>query len=348
LSVSIILSNGTRFNDPEARIREYCEVEVYRDIGYRGGYDDHHSVTDVITEEDLEAADNLYALLRTQDRQRILRNPRIPSLLAAIRDAELGGLTDEDWEGVKSTIRPLLSEFISIPNVKLAKAMKILHLKRPHLFPILDSFVVKFLTRTDTTNLFSEDEWLQIGLTALETARADIVKNRAAFDELKNRVSDLPTPLTIVRLYDILCWTQEKWVNRGNPTAKYGTASKSLNQAGAPTGSPPALAGTPPPGAGERQAKEAPVGEIPTTKEFRQIRLRAEGVIVNTASSPPRAHRPLCEEVTEERFQTTMIFNEGKHGKYYLRGSLAEAVRDFGAVGCKKCRPERPVSSALN
>jgi hypothetical protein len=91
------------------------------------------------------------------------------------------------------------------------------------------------------------------------------------------------------------------------------------------------------------QVKEPPTGEISTTKEFRQVQLRGEGVIVNTASSPPRAHRPLCDEVTEERFQTTVILNGGRSGRYYLRDNLAEAVKNFGAVACKKCRPERPI-----
>jgi hypothetical protein len=83
-------------------------------------------------------------------------------------------------------------------------------------------------------------------------------------------------------------------------------------------------------------------GEIKTIKELRQIKLRAEGVIVNTASSPPRAHRTLCDEITEERFQNLMIFNEGRGGRYYLRNNLAEAVKEFGAIACKKCKPERP------
>ena len=92
----------------------------------------------------------------------------------------------------------------------------------------------------------------------------------------------------------------------------------------------------------ETTASGITAGEIATTKELRQIKLRLEGVIVNTASSPPRVHRPLCDEVTEERFQNTVIFKEGRGGKYYLRKDLAEAVKEFGAVACKKCKPERP------
>jgi hypothetical protein len=342
---TIVLANGTRFEDAEGRIREYCNIEVYRDREFRGGYDDRHNVTDSITKDDIEAANNLYARLSSLDSMRILGNHEIPGLLIAVKDTELGALTGEEWNETKALVRPLLSAFISIQNVKLAKTMKVLHLKRPHLLPILDSFVVKFLTGNDMVrNWFSEQEILRIGLDSLETTRKDIVKNRAVFDELRNRLSDLPTPLTTVRMYDILCWTQEKWVNRLDTSAPYGVASMSVNQSTPSAESPSTLAGAPL-RASEHQAGEAPVGEISTTKEFRQIRLRAEGVIVNTASSPPRAHRPLCEEVTEERFQTTMIFNEGKHGKYYLRGSLAEAVRDFAAEGCKKCRPERPARS---
>lgn len=88
-----------------------------------------------------------------------------------------------------------------------------------------------------------------------------------------------------------------------------------------------------------------PSGEITTIREFRQIRAKVDGVIVTTGSNPPRVHRPLCAELTEERFQNVVIFKEGK-GKYYLRNDLVEAVRDFGAAACKKCKPERPYTPA--
>jgi len=345
--LSVILSNGIKFNHPEERIREYCDVEVYIDRNYRGGYDDRNNVTGAITKEDLEAANNLYARMSTLDFRRILGSADIIRLLPTVRDAELGAMNDGEWNSAKATLRQLLSAFISIQNVKLAKVTKVLHLKRPHLVPILDSYVVKFLTGNDMEeNTFSEEELLAIALESLQTARGDIVKNRAAFDELQRRLGNLPTTLTIVRMYDILCWTQEKWVNRRETEAPYGVAKTSLDQSASPAPSEPAGAGSAPTLASKYEhPKRAPHGGvISTTKEFRQIRLRAEGVIVITASSPPRVHRPLCDEVTEERFQTTMIFNDGKQGKYYLRDNLAQAAKEFGAVACKKCRPERPIS----
>jgi len=341
--IRIVLGNGAEFNHPEERIREYCEIEVYRDINYRGGYDDHNAVTDSVTGDDLEAANNLYANLDSRERMRIVGSSEIPQRLAVVKDRDLGEGSDEEWGNTRILVSQLLSVFLSIPNVGLAKTMKILHLKRPHLFPVVDSFVAKFLTGNDMdSNLFSEDEQLQIGLACLSAARSDLVRNHAGFAELESCLADLPTPLTVVRLYDILCWTQEKWVNNGKPCSKFGTAARSLNQGEALTDARLKQSATTTDGAQEL-AKTPPGGEIKSTREFRQIRLRAEGVIVNTSSSPPRAHRPLCIELTEERFQNAVIFNEGRGGKYYVRRSLAEAVKDFGAVACKKCRPERPV-----
>jgi len=101
----IRLSNGAVFHRPEERVREYCSIEVYRDIWYRGGYDDHHNMTDVVTEDDLEAADNLYAHMNSEDRRRIRSNPEIPSKLAAVRDDELGEVSDEEWCGAGGSMR---------------------------------------------------------------------------------------------------------------------------------------------------------------------------------------------------------------------------------------------------
>ena len=340
----IALANGVEFPRAEERIREYCSVEVYKDRSYRGGYDDRCNVTDSVTKDDLEAANNLRASMSPHDIKMILGNPEIPGLLAALKDVDLGSLTDDEWDGVVAVVSQLLSAFISIRNITLAQATTILHLKRPRLFPVLDPYVVKFLTGNDVSkNQFSEEETLRIGLESLEVARKDIVRNRAAFGALQARLSDLPTPLTVVRMYDVLCWTQEKWVNRAETQGFYGVARKSLDQSATQAEPPKGQGAQSSGGAVGRADKQSHPGEIKTTKELRQIKLRAEGVIVNTASSPPRAHRTLCDEVTEERFQNTVIFNEGKSGRYYLRNNLAEAVKEFGAVACKKCKPERPV-----
>ena len=331
----ITLANGAVFERPEERIREYCEVEVYRDRNYRGGYDDHRNATDSVTADDVEAANNLYARLSSLDKGRITHSVEIQERLAAVRDTELGGLDEAGWKGARARLGLLFSAFLSLPNVSLAECTKVLHVKRPCLVPVLDPYVVKFLTGNDLDrSVFSTGELLQIGLSCLDIARADLLRNKAQLSELQAGLADLPVPLTDVRLHGILCWTQEKWVNRGDTAGPYGVAGKSLNQR-----APPGVAVSPrAEGAG---TSEAP-GELCTIKEFRQVKLRAEGVIVTTGSKPPRAHRALCRELSEERFTEAVVFNEGKKGRYYLRKDLAEAVRDFQAVACMKCKPERP------
>lgn len=324
------------FERAEERIREYCEIEVYRDRNYSGGYDDHHSVNDTVTDEDIEAANNLHANLSSLDRGRLTHSAGISARLTALEDDELGEIEDYRWKGVRADLALLFSSFLSIRNVGLGKATKILQLKRPHLVPVLDPFVVKFLTGNDVEgNVFSAGELLQIGMECLDLARSDLAEGRDAFAALQAGLRDLPVPLTTVRLYDILCWTQEKWVNRSDAVGPFGTAGRSLNQRAAP---PQALAGTQK--GGETQE---PPGEIRNIREFRQVKLKAEGVIVTTGSKPPKAHRALCRELSEERFTEAVVFNEGKKGRYYLRKDLADAVKDLGAVACMKCRPERPV-----
>lgn len=328
---SVVLG-GVLIERSEERIREYCRIEVYRDRNYRGGYDDHLNITDSLTKEDAEAANNLHAQLNTLETARLVRDKEIAEKLVKIRDSELAAIGDDEWEEVGRAVRALMSALLSVPDLDLAKATKILHLKRPHLFPVLDPAVVRFLTKNDVElNQFTNDELIQIGAECLDIARSDLGKNHEAFTELQTKLGDLPTPLPVVRMYDILCWTQEKWINRGDTGGPYGEAKSFLQLVPTPLSLQPVP-----------ETSNAPVGEIASIREFRQIKLRAEGVIVNTGSKPPRAHRSLCRELTEERFQEAVVFNEGKKGRYYLRNDLAEAVRDFGAAACKKCKPERP------
>ncbi|MGD0145829.1 MAG: DUF6308 family protein [Nitrososphaerales archaeon] len=223
--MQIALSNGVRFEDPEARIREYCDIEVYR------GYDDRHSVDDQITMEEVRAANELYAMIDRYDpaeSSRIVGATNVESALSWVKDSDLATSDDELWAGLRPRMRDVLTQFLSIKGVGLAKATKILHLKRPHLFPVLDSFVVKFLSGTDPLAVIDKRKSVDLGLKVMDIARADVTGNAGGFADLHDRLADLPIPLTSARMYDILCWTQEKWVVRGNTHAKYGVAQRSV------------------------------------------------------------------------------------------------------------------------
>lgn len=221
----ITLSNGARFENAEDRIREYCEIEVYR------GYDDQHTIDNRITIEDVRAANELYAMIDRYDSSessRIVGATNVESALSGVEDSDLAVMDGEKWSKLKSPVRALLAEFLSIKGVGLAKATKILHLKRPHLFPVLDSFVVKFLSGEDPTQIAGKARLVGLGLKVMDEAQADVMRNSEAFAELRTRLLDLPIQLTCARMYDVLCWTQEKWVVRGNPHSKYGVARRSI------------------------------------------------------------------------------------------------------------------------
>lgn len=102
-----------------------------------------------------------------------------------------------------------------------------MHLKRPYLFPVLDSFVIKFLLNTNISEI-DKPRQIDAGLKTLEIIRETITTQRAEFEELAKRTSNLPIPLTAVRIFDTLCWTTEKWDMQRNLNAPYGKPQKSL------------------------------------------------------------------------------------------------------------------------
>lgn len=226
----IRLRDDIEIPSPEERIREYCEIEIYQ------GYDDQHSPDNVISPKDIKAANSLYARINSSESSRILSYSTISLLLAKVRNEDLSKISDVEWIVEKGNIRQLLKELLSIQGIGLAKAFKILHLKRPKLLPIFDSYVVKFLTGTDLTTISDKGKILEIGLSALEISRNIILRNHDGFSRLQQQLTDLPIPLTITRLFDILCWTTEKWDIRGDITAPYGRAEKSLLQIDSPGG----------------------------------------------------------------------------------------------------------------
>ncbi|MCD6485488.1 MAG: hypothetical protein J7L47_10315 [Candidatus Odinarchaeota archaeon] len=103
--LKICLSNGEVIEDPEERVREYCEVEIY------WGYDDCHNVTDEITWGDIEAANRLFAKINPFEAEQLINPREIPVILSKIDNVDLAGISDSEWLGVKSCLRELLKAF---------------------------------------------------------------------------------------------------------------------------------------------------------------------------------------------------------------------------------------------
>jgi hypothetical protein len=221
----IRLRDDIVFEKPESRIREYCAVEIYQ------GYDDQHSVSNNITRKDIDAANELYAMIDRYDKGESTRllsySKNISSLLSSIPNIDIFAVSNQEWLELRNKIEKLLARFLSIKGIGLAKATKILHLKRPNLIPVLDSFVIKFLLDVNISEE-AKSSCVNIGLQALDRVRKIIARQKVAFEKLVEQTSDLPIQLTPVRMFDILCWTAEKWDIRGKHSAPYGTPSKSL------------------------------------------------------------------------------------------------------------------------
>ena len=213
------------FQDPQTRIREYCRIEIYQ------GYDDKHAINNILSKEDIEAANNLYAMIdrydNTESKRLLNHSDAIAHFLLSIPNREIYIISNEEWSTIRKNISRLLAEFLSLRGFGLAKATKILHLKRPSLFPVLDSFVVKFLLGVDIS-VTGKNRQVNIGLQAIEEARKIVTDQKKEFQELAKDLSDLPIPLTLIRMFDILCWTTEKWDIRGIHKAPYGTPYESL------------------------------------------------------------------------------------------------------------------------
>lgn len=221
----IKLRDDIVFDNPQSRIQEYCEIEVCQ------GYDDKHSVNDIITKEDVLAANELYANINRYDRyesKRLLsRSKSISRILSTISNVDILHVKGDEWPDLRNKVGGLLDQFLSVKGIGIAKATKILHLKRPNLFPVLDSYVIKFLLDIDISQEDKPDQ-RRIALEALDLIRETMVKQRAEFEKLGEKLSVLPIPLTAVRVFDILCWTAEKWDIRRKLNAPHGTPNKSL------------------------------------------------------------------------------------------------------------------------
>jgi hypothetical protein len=343
----INLSDGRLlFPLPEDRIREYCRLEVYH------GYDDFHSVDSVVSRKDIEATKRIFSMIDQHEHSEsisILNSSAIAPALSRVPDEELGTIPNEDWYKIKESVGSLFDVFHNIAYVGLAKTAKILHLKRPNLFPILDSYVVEFLTGVRLCDVSSRHALTDTGMRAMEIARKDIAGNFTSFRQLKRALSDLPIPLTAARMYDILCWTTWKWDILGiRQTTKWvqtvsgfkketGHVSKTLldpHQLGefktltrpspAPSSSSPRFIGK-------------GCSEIETLEELDQIISKKEGFIVITDTTGNKIHSVSCRWVNRNGFELKVIVNRKRNGRYFWSKDYHEAEARFRAKDCRTC-----------
>jgi hypothetical protein len=177
------------------------------------GFDDCTVPDNVITTCDIETSKRIFSMFDQHgygESARVLSSNDIRNALGVIPNWDLAAISDSEWISVKKDLRLLFGCFLAISHVGLAKAGKIIHIKRPKLVPILDSYVVNLLTGVNPANVYSKSSLLSLGMHALEIARNDIIRNRDFFNE-NTGLNGLRIPISSARTYDILCWTHWKW-----------------------------------------------------------------------------------------------------------------------------------------
>jgi DNA invertase Pin-like site-specific DNA recombinase len=122
---------------------------------------------------------------------------RLPWLAALDPSWDLVELPDREWErfGCTALLTAAFTAAIA-PHRQLAGATKMLHLKRPSLFPILDTLVVE-----------------QIGgarrspIDLLLHLRAEAQRNRLALHEVQSNLQTAQITRTLARILDALLWS---------------------------------------------------------------------------------------------------------------------------------------------
>jgi hypothetical protein len=128
----------------------------------------------------------------------LLRAIPVNADLADADPAENGGLYDD---------MTALYEALKGPNVKDGKVSKVLHLKRPGLYPILDSRLQRLYkcAATAAAKNYPQRPFRRMYWAAI---RYDLIDNRDALKALRAEISDDPrlSERTDLRLLDILTW----------------------------------------------------------------------------------------------------------------------------------------------
>jgi hypothetical protein len=121
----------------------------------------------------------------------------LPWLMAIDPSWDLVELSDHDWGrlGCTALLEVAFTNAIA-PYRNLAVATKVLHLKRPALFPVLDALVVQ-----------------QIGgvgrppIALLLHLRAEAQRNRAALHRVRANLQAAAITRTLIRILDVLLWS---------------------------------------------------------------------------------------------------------------------------------------------
>jgi Family of unknown function (DUF6308) len=164
-----------------------------------GGYDDQagHGERDRVTKADIIAINTTMAARSPHAVWDALISSGAPQgwLVRMDPDWDLIGLDDETWQARgRQAIDGAIQATVG-PGRGLSVATKVLHLKRPKLFPVLDSLVLQQLRVTDSVP----------PMKVIEHLRAEGRRNLDGLEAVQRQVS-AHYDRSLVRILDVLLW----------------------------------------------------------------------------------------------------------------------------------------------
>lgn len=110
----------------------------------------------------------------------------------------------DQWHAVKPTLKNALIG-ITAPGRNVSVATKMLHLKRPSLFPVLDRLVVESIGGRYYTGKFP-DRRADRSLEFIEHLRGQAVAAQEPLQQIQARLADVDLSRTVTRILDGLLW----------------------------------------------------------------------------------------------------------------------------------------------
>jgi hypothetical protein len=181
--------------DAEALVAHFLDIDA---SAKPGGYDDlaGHGERDRITRSDVVAINTTMRARSPHSAwDSVINDIRPLPWLAGLDPAwDLVSTPDELWH---SAVRPRVEAALVAatgPGRGISVGTKVLHLKRPGMFPVLDSLVLQQLGVTESVPM----------IKVVEHLRAEGRRNLAELREMQDSIA--PRQRSLVRLLDMLLW----------------------------------------------------------------------------------------------------------------------------------------------
>lgn len=211
MSDEIKLSTCRRISNPARKLKRFIDSDDSFEL-----YDLEYVPQDNrLTTTQMWIANAINAQVVSDDVKRLKH--RLSEINNALSEIPItSSLTDPEdqipWDDLENLFSTMM-----VLGVKEARATKILHKKRPHLIPVLDSVLLKYCDEASKGPLGGTGgNETQKLLAAMEIFKVDLDENREVLDELASSEKQVKD-LTLVRRLEILIWAwagyyRPKWM----------------------------------------------------------------------------------------------------------------------------------------